>query len=230
MSTQKPTILIVEDEQEIRHFIKIALQSEGYGFYESATLTDGLTQAAAQKPNLIILDLGLPDGDGIDFIRHCRHFSDSPIIILSARTDEHDKVAALDAGADDYLIKPFSVSELLARIRALLRRQLKASDDDQSIITFGKVRVDLAKRLITRNDEVIHLTQTEYQLLTVLLTNAGKVLTHRHLLREVWGPSFVESNHYLRIYIGHLRQKLEENPTQPRYITTETGIGYRFQY
>lgn len=230
MNAQTPTILIVEDEQEIRHFIKIALQSEGYHFYESGTLAHGLEQAASHKPNLIILDLGLPDGDGINFIRHYRNFSDMPIIILSARTDEHDKVAALDAGADDYLIKPFSVGELLARIRALLRRQFKQSDDDQSIVTFGHICVDLAKRVITRNNEVIHLTQIEYRLLTILLSNAGKVLTHRHLLREVWGPTFIESNHYVRIYIGHLRQKLEENPTQPRHITTETGIGYRFQY
>ena len=174
-----------------------------------------------------MLDLGLPDGDGIELIRDVRGWSAVPIIVLSARVDESDKVAALDAGADDYLVKPFGVGELLARVRASLRRRARAGDESP-VVTFGPVIVDLANRRVTRDGADVHLTQIEFRLLAALLAHPGKVLTHRHLLRDVWGPAHVEHNHYLRIYMGHLRQKLESDPAQPRFLLTETGIGYRF--
>lgn len=175
-----------------------------------------------------MLDLGLPDGNGVDFIRDLRGWSDAPILVLSARSNEKDKVLALDAGADDYLTKPFGVAELRARARALLRRQSR-TEDASPLFEFGEVKVDLSRRVVTRNGEPVRLTPIEYRLLCVLLANAGKVLTQRHLLRDVWGPSSVESTHYLRIYVGHLRHKLEIDPAQPRHFQTETGVGYRFQ-
>ena len=177
----------------------------------------------------MILDLGLPDRDGIEVIRDLRSWSDVPVIILSARSNEDDKISALDAGADDYLTKPFGVGELLARTRAMLRRRARAGDATAPVVTFGGVRVDLSRRTVQRNGESVHLTPIEYRLLGVLLANAGRVLTHRQLLKEVWGPSYTESNHYLRIYVGHLREKLEADPAQPQHILTETGVGYRFQ-
>ena len=176
-----------------------------------------------------MLDLGLPDGNGVDFIRGLRAWSDVPILVLSARSNEKDKIQALDVGADDYLTKPFGVGELRARARALLRRQSRSSEDASTIVEFGEVKVDLSRRVVTRRDEQVHLTPIEYRLLCVLLANTGKVMTQRHLLREVWGPASIESNHYLRVYVGHLRQKLEDDATQPRYLLTETGVGYRFQ-
>lgn len=221
-------VLIVEDEKEIRRFVRHALEAEGFRVFEAESLQRGLIEAGTRKPDLVILDLGLPDGDGTDFIREVRAWSTVPIVVLSARVEEHDKVDALDAGADDYLSKPFGVAELLARARAALRRHARAGEEQGPLVRFGDVAVDLANRQVAKGGQVVHLTQIEFRLLAVLLSHPGKVLTHRHLLREVWGPSYVEHGHYLRIYMGHLRQKLEDNPARPRHLITETGIGYRF--
>lgn len=220
-------ILIVEDEQAIVRFVRAALEADGLRVHEAQTLQRGLLEAATRKPDAIILDLGLPDGDGLDFIRDLRQWSQTPIIVLSARVEEEDKIAALDAGADDYLSKPFGIGELQARLRVALRRHGSASQSDP-LITFSDVRVDLAARRIQRGEEEIHLTPIEFRLLAVLIGHHGKVLTQRQLLREVWGPNAVEHSHYLRIYMGHLRQKLENDPARPRHFITETGIGYRF--
>ena len=229
MSTDnRATILIVEDEREIRRFLRSSLSDSGFEVVESDTLRGGLVEAGTRKPDLVILDLGLPDGDGVDFIREVRAWSNLPIVVLSARDAEKDKIGALDAGADDYLTKPFSTGELLARVRAALRRTTSAALDSGSSIRFGVVEVDLARRQVTNHGEGVHLTPIEYRLLTTLIAHEGKVLTHRNLLREVWGPSFVEHNHYLRIYMGHLRHKLEADPTRPAHLLTETGVGYRF--
>lgn len=229
MDSSKPqgTLLVIEDEKEIRRFVCAALRDEGYQVAEAATHKEGLVAAGTRKPDLIVLDLGLPDGDGVDFIREFRGWSAAPIIVLSARVDEAEKVRALDAGADDYVEKPFGVAEVLARVRASLRRN-RTQDDGSTTIAFGNVEVDLANRRVTRAGEPVQLTPIEYRLLTAVIAHPGKVLTHRQLLREVWGPSFVEHNHYLRIYMGHLRHKLEEDPTHPKHLLTETGIGYRF--
>ncbi|NYV43665.1 two-component system response regulator KdpE [Cronobacter sakazakii] len=221
------SVLIVEDEKEIRRFLRTALESEGLRVYDAGTLQRGLIEAATRKPDLVILDLGLPDGDGIDFIRDYRQWSQTPVIVLSARSDEQDKIAALDAGADDFLAKPFGIGELQARLRVALRRHGSASQSDP-VVRFSDITVDLAARRITRGTEEIHLTPIEFRLLGVLLNNPGKVLTQRQLLSQVWGPNAVEHSHYLRIYMGHLRQKLESDPARPRHLLTETGIGYRF--
>lgn len=219
--------LVVEDEPQIRRFVRMALEMEGWQVFESETVRRGLIDAGTRKPDLVILDLGLPDGDGVDFILDVRKWSSIPIIVLSARINEQDKIRALDAGADDYLTKPFGVGELLARIRAMQRRNLQPGVGDQGICEFGDVRIDLKARLITKANQVIHLTPLEYRLLTVLVKNAGRVVTSPQLLRAVWGPSHSESGHYLRIYMGHLRQKLEDDPAQPKYLQTETAVGYR---
>ena len=224
-----PGVLIVEDEKLIRRFVRASLEEEGCRVFEAGGCADGLIEAGTQKPDLIVLDLGLPDGNGVDFIRDLRAWSDVPILVLSARSNEKDKIQALDVGADDYLTKPFGVGELRARARALLRRQSRTSEGATPVIEFGDVTVDLSRRVVTRAGEQVHLTPIEYRLLCVLLANTGKVMTQRHLLREVWGPASVESNHYLRVYVGHLRQKLEVDATQPQYLLTETGVGYRFQ-
>jgi two-component system KDP operon response regulator KdpE len=208
--------------------VRQALESQGFRVFEAENLKRGLIEAGTRKPDLVILDLGLPDGDGTDFIREVRAWSMVPIVVLSARVEEHDKVAALDAGADDYLVKPFGVAELLARVRATLRRHLRGADEQGPLVRFADVIVDLARRRISKAGTDVYLTQIEFRLLTVLLSHPGKVLTHRHLLREVWGPAHVEHSHYLRIYMGHLRQKLEADPARPRHLITETGIGYRF--
>ena len=229
LKPKPPGVLIVEDEKLIRRFVRSALEDEGCRVVEAATSAQGLLEAAANKPDLVILDLGLPDGNGIDFIRALRAWSDAPILVLSARAHEKDKILALDVGADDYLTKPFGVGELRARARALLRRQSRSSEGATPIIEFGDVTVDLSRRVVSRKGQPVHLTPIEYRLLCTLLANTGKVMTQRHLLREVWGPSSVESNHYLRVYVGHLRQKLEDDATQPRYLLTETGVGDRFQ-
>lgn len=220
-------VLIVEDEQAIRRFLRTALEADGLRVYEAETLQRGLLEAATRKPDLIILDLGLPDGDGIDFIRALRQWSAIPVIVLSARSEESDKIAALDAGADDYLSKPFGIGELQARLRVALRRHASGTSPEP-VVHFSNVKVDIAARLVHRGDEEIHLTPIEFRLLAVLLNNAGKVLTQRQLLNQVWGPNAVEHSHYLRIYMGHLRQKLELDPARPRHFLTETGIGYRF--
>lgn len=227
--TTPARVLIVEDEKQIRRFVRVAVEEEGCEVVEAETRRQGLLEAGARQPALLILDLGLPDGNGIDLIRDLRGWSDIPVLILSARSQEHDKIDALDAGADDYLTKPFSVGELRARVRALLRRGSRSADSASPVIAFGQVVVDLSRRLVTRDGAEVHLTPIEYRLLTVLAGHPGKVLTQRNLLREIWGPSYVESSHYLRVYVGHLRQKLEDDPTQPKHFLTETGIGYRFQ-
>ena len=223
-----PSVLIVEDEKQIRRFVRSTLEAEGCRVFEAESGRQGLVEAGTRRPDLVVLDLGLPDIDGVDFISDLRGWATTPIIVLSARSAEGDKVRALDAGADDYLAKPFGVAELSARVRALLRRRDRGAEGE-ALAEFGDVSVDLSRRIVRRNGELVHLTAIEYRLLTVMVANAGKVLTHRHLLREVWGPSFVESNHYVRIYVARLRQKLEADPAQPRHIVTETGVGYRFQ-
>lgn len=220
-------VLIVEDEQAIRRFLRSALEADGLRVHEAETLQRGLLEAATRKPDLVILDLGLPDGDGIAFIRDFRQWSQVPVIVLSARTEEADKITALDAGADDYLIKPFGIGELQARLRVALRRRGSA-EADRPRYAFADIEVDIAARRIRRGAEEIHLTPIEFRLLAVLLNNHGKVLTQRQLLSQVWGPNAVEHSHYLRIYMGHLRQKLENDPARPQHLLTETGIGYRF--
>ena len=229
MSDNAPTALLVEDERQIRRFVRMALETEGWHVTEAETLKQGLIDAGTRKPDLVILDLGLPDGNGVDFIREFRGWSSVPVIVLSARVNETDKIVALDAGADDYVTKPFGIDELLARVRATLRRRGAPTAGNAGVFRFGDIEVDQASRLVRKAGAIVHLTPIEYRLLTLLIGSAGKVLTHRHLLREVWGPSFVESNHYVRIYVGHLRQKLEADPAQPRHFLTETGVGYRFQ-
>jgi two-component system KDP operon response regulator KdpE len=226
--TTGPGVLIVEDEKEIRRFVRAALEHENCRVFEAATVAEGLLEAGAHKPDLVVLDLGLPDGDGVDFIRDLRGWSDAPVLVLSARTRENDKIAALDAGADDYLTKPFGVGELQARTRALLRRPARSGDAGPEL-RFGEVSIDFARRLVLRGGEPVHLTPIEYRLLCLLVSHSGKVLTQRALLREVWGPGSAERSHYLRVYVGHLRQKLEDDPTQPKHLLTETGVGYRFQ-
>jgi two-component system KDP operon response regulator KdpE len=230
MSEPTPVALLIEDEPQIRRFVRTALEGEGWQIFESETMQRGLIDAGTRKPDLVILDLGLPDGDGVDFIADVRRWSSVPIIVLSARVNESDKIRGLDAGADDYLTKPFGVGELLARVRATLRRQRQPGINPDGIIRFGDVKVDLKARLVTKADRVVHLTPTEYRLLTALVTNAGRVVTNRQLLHEVWGPSHAENGHYLRIYMGHLRQKLEDDPAQPRHLLTETAVGYRLLF
>ncbi len=227
MTEPAPVVVVVEDEKQIRRFVRTALESEGCRVFEAQSGRHGLTEAATRKPDLVILDLGLPDLDGVEFIRDLRAWSILPIIVLSARTDENDKIAALDAGADDYLTKPFSVGELLARVRAALRRGATGLAGEP-VVAFGDIRLDLANRNILRSGAPIHLTPIEYRLLSQLAGNPGKVLTHRQLLRDVWGPSHVEHSHYLRIYMAQLRQKLEADPARPRHFLTEPGVGYRF--
>lgn len=223
------TILIVEDERQIREAVAIALEWEGFTVCQAGTASHAAVQAATAQPDLVILDLGLPDRDGVDFIRDFRAWSSVPILILSARTEEGSKVDALDAGADDYLAKPFGVAELLARVRALLRRRWPGREVTVPAIHFGDYDIDCVNRVVRRNGEPLHLTQIEYRLLVLLAANPGRVLTHRHLLAQVWGGQAVDNYQYLRVYVGHLRQKIEDNPAQPRHILTEIGVGYRFE-
>jgi len=219
-----PVALLVEDEPQIRRFVRTALEAEGWIVQETETMRQGLIDAGTRKPDLLILDLGLPDGNGVTLIRELRGWSSLPVIVLSARMGESDKIEALDAGADDYLTKPFGVGELLARARAALRRR---HHPPGGVFRFGDVEVDTEGRSVKRKGQDVHLTPVEFRLLSVLIANAGKVLTHRHILREVWGPAGVEHHHYVRVYMGHLRQKLEDDAAQPRYLLTETAVGYR---
>jgi two-component system, OmpR family, KDP operon response regulator KdpE len=227
MPTAIPIALVLEDERQIRQFIRTSLEAAGWQVFEAATLKQGLIEAGTRHPDLVIADLGLPDGDGVDFIRKFRTWSGAPVIVLSARTDELDKVAALDEGADDFITKPFSVVELLARVRANLRRMRTGRTSAQAVFRFGDIELDFAARIVRKQGATVRLTPIEYKLLTVLAANAGRVLTHRHLLSEVWGPSHAQNTHYLRVYMGHLRHKLETDPVQPRHIITEAGVGYR---
>ncbi|AEG67704.1 MULTISPECIES: two-component system response regulator KdpE [Ralstonia solanacearum species complex] len=226
--TFTPTVLVIDDEPHIRRFVRAALEAEGCEVFEADRVQRGLIEAGTRQPDAVILDLGLPDGDGMSLIRDLRTWTEVPVLVLSARVDERDKIDALDAGADDYLTKPFGVGELIARLRVLLRRHAKRGEDGGSLIAFGDVQVDLARRLVSRNGEPVHLTPIEYRLLAVLLGRRGAVMTHRELLREVWGPAHSDSSHYLRIYMGHLRHKLERDPARPQHLLTEVGVGYRF--
>lgn len=225
-----PRILLIEDDSRIRRFLRASLPTQGYELLEAGTGHEGLALAAAQVPEVILLDLGLPDMEGIEVIRRLREWSDIPIIILSARGQERDKVTNLDAGADDYLTKPFGVGELLARIRVALRRSGPGEEGKTSdLFTLGKLRVDFDRRQVFRGEEEVRLTPIEYKLLSVLIKHRGKVVTHRQLLKEVWGPSYVDQHPYLRIFILNLRRKLEDNPTRPHYLITEPGVGYRLR-
>jgi two-component system KDP operon response regulator KdpE len=221
------TIVVVEDENNIRRFIKLALESQGLQVFEADSLQRGLIEAGTRRPDLVVLDLGLPDGNGVDFIRDLRTWSEIPVIVLSARSAETDKVSALDSGADDYLTKPFGTAELLARVRAQLRRRSRGAAGTP-LAEFGSIRVDLVRRTVERNGVPIHLTPIEYRLLSYLIGNPDCVLTHRQLLKNVWGPSHVKDSHYVRVYMGYLRKKVEEDPARPKHILTEVGVGYRF--
>ncbi|MGH7251004.1 MAG: response regulator [Nitrospiraceae bacterium] len=225
-----PTVLLIEDEPEIRRFLRTTLPEHGFKFSEAVTGHDGLAQAKARNPDLILLDLGLPDLEGTEVIRRLREWTPTPIIVLSARDQEQIKVAALDLGADDYVTKPFGVNELLARMRATLRQMARASvEQGDPVFTTGQLRVDLGRRQVFVSDEEVHLTPIEYKLLTTLVRYAGKVVTHRQLLKDVWGPLHLDEGHYLRVYMRQLRNKLEANPAQPQYLLTELGVGYRLR-
>ncbi len=230
MNSMSLRILLIEDDAHIRRFLRATLVTQGYGLLEVETGEEGLALAAAQVPDLVLLDLGLPDMDGKEVIRRLREWSEVPIIVLTARGQEREKVASLDAGADDYLTKPFGVGELLARIRAAMRRvRMPEPGRVEQVLSLGSVTVDLERRKVTRGMEEINLTPIEFKLLSVLIRHRGKVVTHRQLLKEVWGPSYIEQNPYLRIVILNLRRKLEENPTRPHYLITEPGVGYRLR-
>jgi two-component system KDP operon response regulator KdpE len=230
MTKLTPVVVVIEDDPQIRRFLRTGLNAHGFEIHEAETGKAGLTLAATRKPDLIILDLGLPDMDGVDVIKKLREWTSRPVLILSARNMEADKVAALDAGADDYLTKPFGLDELLARLRVALRHATQPGlVDATNVFTSGNLKVDLAQRRVCCNGEEVHLTPIEYRLLTALIKHAGKVLTHRQLLTEVWGPSYVEHSHYLRIYMGGLRHKLEADPARPKLLLTEPGVGYRLE-
>ncbi len=222
-----PLVLIIEDERPIRRFLCAALTAEGYRIVEAETGEEGMRQAVQQPPDMVILDLGLPDMEGQDVLRRLREWLSAPIIVLSARDQEEQKVKALDAGGNDYVTKPFGVGELLARMRSAFRH-LHKSEGDATVVTIGDVRVDLTARVVYKCEKEIHMTPLEYKLLVILMKHAGKVLTHRYLLREVWGPLDTHEVHYLRIFIASLRRKLEADPARPRYFLTEQGVGYRF--
>lgn len=221
-------VLIIEDEVEIRRFLRLTLQAEGYTVHEASTLVRGLIEAATRCPDLLVVDLGLPDGDGIDLIQELRQWSAAPVIILSARSNEDEKIRALDFGADDYLVKPFSTGELMARVRAQLRRGQKNAIDGSSMIRFGNITIDLARRIVSCYEKPLHLTPIEYKLLTYLASQPDRVVTHGQLLKSVWGPGHTEDTHYVRVHMGNLRKKIEINPSMPQHLLTETGVGYRF--
>jgi two-component system KDP operon response regulator KdpE len=228
MSDLHPTILVVDDEPAIQKFLRLALATHDYHVVQATRGEEGLRHAATARPDLIILDLGLPDIDGVEFTRRLREWSAIPILVVSARGKEQEKVVALDAGADDYLTKPFGVAELLARVRVILRHLARANQDTgEPVFEFGRVRVDLARRLVTVDSNPVHMTPNEFKLLTVLAKNADKVLTHRQLLHLVWGPTSVDETHYLRVYMNQLRSKLEPDPARPKLLLTEPGVGYR---
>ncbi|MBB6635277.1 response regulator [Cohnella thailandensis] len=227
MSDHGARILVIDDEPQIRKLLKVTLQAHKYSIYEASTGEEGVLQASLQMPDLIVLDLGLPDLSGMEVLSRIREWSHVPILVLTAKDREEDKIAALDGGADDYVTKPFGMGELVARIRVALRHAAKSANEPQ--LQFGELTIDLAQRIVELRGERVKLTPTEYDLLRILASNAGKVVTQRQLLQQVWGSQHTESDsHYLRVYIGHLRKKLEEDSTQPKFIVTEPGIGYRF--
>jgi two-component system, OmpR family, KDP operon response regulator KdpE len=224
----EPTVVLIEDEPQIRRFLRATLSAEGYRLFEATTGADGLVQAGSRQPDVVIVDLGLPDMDGLDVIRRLREWCAVPVIVLSARGDERNKVTALDAGADDYVSKPFGAGELLARIRVALRHAAGASHEaDEAAFRVGDLEVDLLRRHVSVRGVEVRLTPTEYRLLATLVGHAGKVVTHQQLLREVWGPGQADQAHYVRVYMAHLRGKLETEPARPRYLRTEPGVGYR---
>jgi two-component system KDP operon response regulator KdpE len=222
----KPAVLVVDDELQIRRLLRVCLEGNGYRVMEAESGRAALTEAASRKPDLVVLDLGLPDLDGLTVLKRLREWSRAPVVVLSVRDREEDKIAALDNGADDYLTKPFSTGELLARLRVAQRHA--APGPEMRVFRSGKLEVDLVARVVSLDGKEVRLTVTEYALLRMLVQHAGKVLTHRQILREVWGPNAVEQTHYLRVYIAHLREKLEADPAKPRLICTEPGVGYRF--
>jgi two-component system KDP operon response regulator KdpE len=228
MTDSRARILIVEDDADIRRFVRLALESEGYEVFEVETAARAHIEVGTRRPDAMVLDLGLPDGDGVDLIKEVRGWSSLPIVVLSARSRERDKIEALDAGADDYLVKPFGSGELLARLRTQFRRHLHQTTAGQSDVCFGDIRVDLVRRAVLRGPAWIHLTPIEYKLLTHLIRQPDRVVTHQQLLRAVWGPGHEEDMHYVRVHMANLRKKIEHNPSKPVYLTTEAGIGYRF--
>jgi two-component system KDP operon response regulator KdpE len=230
MPAPGPLVLLIEDEPQMRRFLTATLRVHDYRVIEAATAREGLAQAAGRNPDLVLLDLGLPDADGLEVTRAIRHSDRVPIIVLSARGQERDKVTALDLGADDYLTKPFGVPELLARIRVAMRHAAVPSGAQaEPVFHVGKLQVDTERRQVLLDEEEVHLTPTEYRLISALVRRAGRVVTHRQLLEEVWGPNYAEQTHYLRVYMAQLRHKLEQDPTRPRLLTTEPGIGYRLR-
>jgi two-component system KDP operon response regulator KdpE len=226
MSSENDTILIIDDEVQIRRLLEITLSANGYKISEAATGKEGLTKAAINHPVLIILDLGLPDLDGLEVLKKLREWYEKPILILSVRNSEDDIVKALDFGANDYLTKPFRTGELLARIRVAIRQSTASTD--KPLLTFGSLTIDLANHIVRRNDEIVKLTSTEFSLLALLAKNEGRVLTHQFILKEVWGMGYVEQTQYLRVFMAQLRKKIEDDPTKPKLLNTESGIGYRF--
>ncbi len=227
--THTPTILIIEDEPPMQYFLRSLVEGHGMKVLVASTAKEGVMETATRAPDVVLLDLGLPDGDGLDVVRQLRTWSSTPILVLSARGRDRDKVEALDAGADDYLTKPFSAQELLARVRVALRHRALRADTESPIYQVDGLCVDLAKRRVTRNDEEITLTPTEYKILEVLVQHAGRVLTHTQILRTVWGPHLLTKAHYVRVHVHQLRSKIEQDPDQPRLIQTEPGVGYRLR-
>jgi two-component system KDP operon response regulator KdpE len=230
MGAPLPLVLLIEDEPQMRRFLRATLRAHGYQVVEAGSGREGLAQAAGRNPEIVLLDLGLPDGDGLEVARALRRSSRCPIIVISARGQEHDKVAALDEGADDYLTKPFGVQELLARMRVALRHAATPADaPPEPLFRAGDLRVDLVRRQVFRGTQEVHLTPTEYRLLATLIRHAGRVVTHRQLLHEVWGANYGDQTHYLRVYMAQLRHKLEADAARPRLLTTEPGVGYRLR-
>jgi len=230
MKENPATILLIEDERQMRRFLRVTLQSEKYCVLEAETANDGLSQAATRNPDIVLLDLGLPDMDGLEVIEKLREWSTVPVIVISAREQEGDKIKALDRGADDYLTKPFGAGELLARIRVALRHAApKSNDQGEAVFVAEELKIDFLKRQVYCGTREIHLTPIEYRLLTVLVKNAGRVMTHRQILKEVWGPPYVEQTHYLRVFMNQLRKKIETDSARPHFLLNEPGIGYRFK-
>jgi two-component system KDP operon response regulator KdpE len=221
----KPTALVIDDELQMRRLLRVCLEANGYRVTEAATGKEGIAEAAQHPPDVVLLDLGLPDMEGVAVLKRLREWSRVPVVVLSVRDREEDKIAALDNGADDYVTKPFSSGELLARLRVAQRHAAPASE--ATVFRCGQLEVDLAARVVKLKGKEVKLTATEYSLLRLFVQHAGKVLTHRQILREVWGPNYVEQTHYLRVYLAHLREKLEANPAQPELLITEPGVGYR---